>query len=135
MGLQPGEVLTEGALELGRVCEESVVRGMVAETLPQALDDVELRAVAGEAVELHVRHARQGLLNPRPPVPRRPVDGQHDLREERLGIDAPDVQQVAREILLHPTGFAVGRFAPRRRVALDHAPHQLACDEFTAAKA
>ena len=101
---------------------------MVPEAFPQALDHVELWAVAGEAIELHVRHAGQRILNPRTAVPRRPVDGQDHTREEFLWIDAPDVEHVAREVLLHPTSFAVWRTAARRRMALDHAPRQLAGD-------
>ena len=48
MTLQPAQVLAQRLLQLLGGLEESIVRGPLPQQLPQSLDDVELRTVAGE---------------------------------------------------------------------------------------
>lgn len=122
-------MLAQGLLELGGGPKEAVVRGSLAEQLPEALDDVELGAVAGQAQKLDVQHLVQCSADAGTAMPGGVVEGDDHAREVLFGISSAHVAQVASEGLLHAASATEGLFASLRRGTLQQSGRQLRSDE------
>ena len=111
-GLEVAEAGADRPLQFRERVEQPVVSRPPPQFLPETLDRVQLRAVAGQAFELQVRVLRQRLVDRPAPVPRRVVEKQHHLLVSVLRVDTPHVPQVVGERLLHPPRLALARLLP-----------------------
>lgn len=82
---------------------------MPPQRLPQTLDWVQLRAIAGQPLEFQVWVRRQRLIDVLARVLRRVVDQQHHLLVLVLWVDPPDRPQVVGKRLLQRPRLALAR--------------------------
>src|SRR5215475_12601116 len=76
-GLEVAEAGPDRRLQISDRVEQPVVRRPPPQPLPEALDHVQVRAVAGQPVELQVRVVRQRLVYQLAAVPGGVVQGQY----------------------------------------------------------
>jgi hypothetical protein len=98
-GVVVAQGVAQGLLELGQRQKEPIVGGSPPQHPPEALDDLELWMIAGQARELQMRELLARLSDEGPVMPRGVVDHEHHAGMFGRGISSGDIPQVPRKAL------------------------------------
>ena len=95
------ETVAQGLLQPGLCGKEPIVRGPTPQHFPEALNDLQLRTVAGPSVQPELWQLVEHLGHQATVMPGRIIDDEHDLRVLRGGIRSADITQMPCKRGLH----------------------------------
>jgi hypothetical protein len=114
-GLVVAQATAERLSELLDRREESIMGGPAPQHFPQPFNQLELRTIARQPGQLHMRHSLERCRDQGALVPWRVIDHEHHPRVASDGVGAGDIPHVSRKCRWRAS-LPGGRLLPRSRV-------------------